>query len=95
MPRSNSVRARVPKAERATIPAEARTRFHCVLWSCVLSRYACALRWTLARAPQARGSAYYLQPRKSPYARCARCSIGRANAALIPAETLKKKVVVR
>lgn len=93
MPRSNSARKGAPKAERSTIPAEARERFHCALWSCVLSRYACALRWTLARAPQARGSAYHLQPRESPYARCARCSIGRANAALIPAEALKKKAV--
>lgn len=90
--RGRFARAECERTKRLKkIPADALERFRCALWSCELSRFACASRWTRAQIPQPRGSAYDMRSREGPYARCAKCPIGRDNAALVPADSLTKK----
>lgn len=90
------VRAERERAKKCPpITSVGRERFRCDLWSCDVSRYACASRWTQSQERQPRGSAYDLRSSESPFARCSKCAVGRENAALIPAESLARRKAER
>lgn len=71
-------RRRLPLAK---IPQASRETFRCERWSCSLSRFACSLRWVVARS-DLRGDSNNPRP-SGEYFRCRGCEIGESHAVLV------------